>query len=272
MVAGFHALKGDLSKISTAAVHHDAASTEAATRALLTDAAIEKTADVARSEQLGLQRPATSTASRAQPLSAGAHPSPRAPGVLLINFIWCYLCRGIMNVDIHQHVWTGPLLDALAARRCLPFVSAPMAHRAARRRRLHTSSTPPPSRRGGVQLLRADEVDGRGGAVGRSGSRRSQRRRRAISAHLDGVLALGEGFGGRFPSAPGQPASMRSWRGAASACRCRRARCRAATPWPHGPGARARAVPWGPSLRASGAWPAARPARRRSPSPCGGAP
>jgi hypothetical protein len=27
-----------------------------------------------------------------------------------------------MNVDIHQHVWTGPLLDALTTRRCLPFV------------------------------------------------------------------------------------------------------------------------------------------------------
>ena len=27
-----------------------------------------------------------------------------------------------MKVDIHQHVWTPPLLEALAARECLPFV------------------------------------------------------------------------------------------------------------------------------------------------------
>ena len=63
MVAGFHAVKGDLSKISTAAVHHDAASAEAATRALLTDAATIKTADVALSKALGLPGPATSATS-----------------------------------------------------------------------------------------------------------------------------------------------------------------------------------------------------------------
>ena len=27
-----------------------------------------------------------------------------------------------MQIDIHQHIWTEPLLDALAARRTLPFV------------------------------------------------------------------------------------------------------------------------------------------------------
>jgi hypothetical protein len=63
MVAGFQALKGDLSKISAAAVHHDAAGAEAATRSLLTDAAAVKTADVALSKALGLPGPATSTTS-----------------------------------------------------------------------------------------------------------------------------------------------------------------------------------------------------------------
>jgi hypothetical protein len=63
MVAGFHAVKGDLSKISTAAVHHDAASAETATRALLAHAATVKTADVALSKALGLPVPSASNSS-----------------------------------------------------------------------------------------------------------------------------------------------------------------------------------------------------------------
>ena len=27
-----------------------------------------------------------------------------------------------MRTDLHQHIWTEPLLDALTARRCAPFV------------------------------------------------------------------------------------------------------------------------------------------------------
>jgi hypothetical protein len=54
LVAGFHALKADLSKISTAATKHDASSAAAATRALLTDAAKIKTADTSLSKDLGL--------------------------------------------------------------------------------------------------------------------------------------------------------------------------------------------------------------------------
>ena len=71
MVAGFHAVKGDLSKISAAAVHHDAAGAEAATRSLLTDAATVKTADVALSKALGLPAPATSTTSSSSSSSSG---------------------------------------------------------------------------------------------------------------------------------------------------------------------------------------------------------
>jgi hypothetical protein len=63
MSAGLHALKGDLSKISTAASHHDASSAEAATRALLGDAATVKTADVALSKALGLPAPGASSTS-----------------------------------------------------------------------------------------------------------------------------------------------------------------------------------------------------------------
>jgi hypothetical protein len=54
LVAGFHAIKADLSKIATAATNHDASSAEAATRALLADAAKIKTADVSLSKALGL--------------------------------------------------------------------------------------------------------------------------------------------------------------------------------------------------------------------------
>lgn len=61
LVAGFHGMKADLAKISTAATNHDASSAEAATRTLLTDAAKIKTADVSLSKALGL--PAAGAAS-----------------------------------------------------------------------------------------------------------------------------------------------------------------------------------------------------------------
>ena len=54
LVTGFHALKADLSTISTAATKHNAQSAETATRALLTDAAKIKTADTSLSKDLGL--------------------------------------------------------------------------------------------------------------------------------------------------------------------------------------------------------------------------
>jgi hypothetical protein len=54
LLAGFHALEGDLSTISTAATKHNAQSAETATRALLSDAAKIKTADTSLSKDLGL--------------------------------------------------------------------------------------------------------------------------------------------------------------------------------------------------------------------------
>ncbi len=54
LVAGFHAIKADLSKISTAATDHDASSARTATRSLLIDAAKIKTADTSLSKDLGL--------------------------------------------------------------------------------------------------------------------------------------------------------------------------------------------------------------------------
>ncbi len=66
LVAGFHGIKADLSKISTAATDHDASGAERATRALLTDAATIKTADTSLSKALGLpplQRASTTSTS-----------------------------------------------------------------------------------------------------------------------------------------------------------------------------------------------------------------
>jgi hypothetical protein len=54
LVTGFHALKADLSTISTAATKHNAQSAETATRTLLTDAAKIKSADTSLSKDLGL--------------------------------------------------------------------------------------------------------------------------------------------------------------------------------------------------------------------------
>jgi hypothetical protein len=54
LVAGCHALKADLSKLSTAATHNDTTIARMATRALLTDAAKVKTADTSLSKALGL--------------------------------------------------------------------------------------------------------------------------------------------------------------------------------------------------------------------------
>jgi hypothetical protein len=65
MVASFHALKSDLSTISSAATKDSAQGAETATRALLTDAAKIKTADTSVSKDLGLPRAhTTSSASR----------------------------------------------------------------------------------------------------------------------------------------------------------------------------------------------------------------
>lgn len=63
LFTGFHAIKNDLSNIATAATHHNASNAEAATRELLRDAAMIKTADVALSKALGLPAPGASSTS-----------------------------------------------------------------------------------------------------------------------------------------------------------------------------------------------------------------
>ena len=54
LVAGYRAVKADLSKVATAATKHDATSAQTAARALLGDAAKVKTADTSLSKDLGI--------------------------------------------------------------------------------------------------------------------------------------------------------------------------------------------------------------------------
>jgi hypothetical protein len=61
LISGFHAIKADLSNISTAAAHHNASNAQAATRELLRDAATIKAADNAMSRSLGLPAPGGSS-------------------------------------------------------------------------------------------------------------------------------------------------------------------------------------------------------------------
>lgn len=71
LVSGVHAVKADLVKISTAAHSNDASTAQAAARALLTDAAKVKTADVSLSKALGLSQPGgASSTSRSSSASA----------------------------------------------------------------------------------------------------------------------------------------------------------------------------------------------------------
>jgi hypothetical protein len=118
-------------------------------------------------------------------------------------------------VDIHQHVWTTPLLDALAERDCLPFV-----RRDDRLTVLHCGGELPyvidteaesPERR--AHLLGRDGVDQAVVALSSPIGIEALRRDVAlelISAHLDGVLALGDGFAawGPVPIAAPDPADV----------------------------------------------------------------
>ena len=104
-----------------------------------------------------------------------------------------------MNLDIHQHVWTAHLLDALAARECLPFV-----RRADGLTVLHCGGELPyvidttaESAQRRSQLLTNDGLDRAAVALSSPIGIEALPRQVAaelISAHLDGVLSLGERF------------------------------------------------------------------------------
>lgn len=115
-----------------------------------------------------------------------------------------------MNVDIHQHVWTGPLLDALTTRRCLPFVQRTdgltVLHGGGELPYVIDTAAESAERR--AELLRADGVDLAVVALSSPIGIEALPHDAAaelISAHLDGVLALGEGFAAWGPVSVSAP-------------------------------------------------------------------
>jgi predicted TIM-barrel fold metal-dependent hydrolase len=102
-------------------------------------------------------------------------------------------------VDIHQHVWTAPLLDALAERETLPFVrrsdGLTVLHCGGELPYVIDTEAESPARR--ADLLRQDGVDSAVVALSSPIGIEALPRAVAgelISAHLDGVLALGDRF------------------------------------------------------------------------------
>lgn len=114
------------------------------------------------------------------------------------------------RVDVHQHVWTAPLLDALAARRLLPFVrrsgSLAVLHCAGEQSYVIDLEAETPARR--ARLVHADGLDlalvALSSPVGIEALPREQARE-LIEAHLGGVGALGEEFASWGPVALDQP-------------------------------------------------------------------
>src|ERR1700678_684072 len=104
-----------------------------------------------------------------------------------------------MQIDVHQHIWTAPLLDALEARSELPFV-----RRANDLTVLHSAGEHPyvialdgeqPARR--ARLPRADGLDlalvAISSPIGIEALDRAAATR-LIDSHLTGVAALPRGF------------------------------------------------------------------------------
>lgn len=111
-----------------------------------------------------------------------------------------------MQVDVHQHVWTEPLLDALASRRSLPFISRSdgltLLHCEAERPYVIDVEAEAPERRTG--LLARDRLDSAIVAVSSPVGIEALPRDSAtalIDAHLEGVGALGERFAAWGPLA-----------------------------------------------------------------------
>jgi hypothetical protein len=120
-----------------------------------------------------------------------------------------------MRIDLHQHVWTEPLLDALAARRSAPFV-----RRGDGLTVLHCSGELPcvideaaesPAAR--ARLLAADRLDQAVVAISSPigiEMLAPDVAEELIAAHLEGVLALGQGFRawGPIPARAPEPAAV----------------------------------------------------------------
>jgi len=115
-----------------------------------------------------------------------------------------------MTVDLHQHVWTTPLLDALARRDRLPFVrhtdGLTVLHCGGELPYVIDTDAESAGRR--AQLLSADGLErafvSLSSPIGIEALPRDAAAE-LISAHLDGVLSLGDGFGAWGPIPVHQP-------------------------------------------------------------------
>ncbi|MFZ0041062.1 MAG: hypothetical protein WAK93_07135 [Solirubrobacteraceae bacterium] len=104
-----------------------------------------------------------------------------------------------MRVDLHQHFWTEPLLDALAARKCFPFVDRPdgltVLHSAEERPYVIDVTADSERRR----TERLSDVGADLAVVAISSpigieTLEHEVASELIAAHLDGVFALGDRF------------------------------------------------------------------------------
>jgi len=104
-----------------------------------------------------------------------------------------------MRLDVHQHIWTAPLIEALAARSELPFVrlrgGVAELHAASERPCAIDLNSESPSRR--TRLLDDDRIElaviALSSPIGIEALPRNQALA-LIDAHLDGVTALGHRF------------------------------------------------------------------------------
>jgi 6-methylsalicylate decarboxylase len=120
-----------------------------------------------------------------------------------------------MRTDLHQHVWTEPLLDALAARQGAPFVrrgdGLTVLHCPGELPCVIDEAAESPAAR--ARLLAADRLDQAVVAISSPigiEMLAPDVAEELIAAHLDGVLALGHGFRawGPIPARAPEPAAV----------------------------------------------------------------
>jgi predicted TIM-barrel fold metal-dependent hydrolase len=115
-----------------------------------------------------------------------------------------------MRVDVHQHIWTSSLLDALAAREALPFVritdGLAVLHSSAERPYVIDIASEAAERRRALHAR--DGIDmaliALSSPIGIEALPRDSALE-LIDAHLDGVTALGDGFAPWGPIALDRP-------------------------------------------------------------------
>jgi predicted TIM-barrel fold metal-dependent hydrolase len=115
-----------------------------------------------------------------------------------------------MQIDIHQHIWTDQLLDALAARRTLPFVrrshGLTVLHSAGEQPYVVDRESESPARR--ASLVDGDGLDlalvALSSAIGVEALTRGEASE-LIEAHLEGALALPGRFAAWGPIALSLP-------------------------------------------------------------------